>query len=51
MEIDVNLNEVKDFVQSDKFIQFMLNNTTNIGVSAFILQTILEKISELESEE
>ena len=51
MEIDVNLNEVKDFVQSDKFIQFMLNNTTNIGVSAFILQTILEKISELGNED
>ena len=51
MEINVNLNEVKEFVQSDKFIQFMLNNTTDIGVSAFILQTLIEKISELESED
>lgn len=45
----VNLEEVKTFVESDKFIQFLLNNTTDFGVAAYILQTLLNSLDK-ESE-
>lgn len=51
MEMSVNLNDVKNFIESDKFIQFMLNNTTDFATAAFVLQTLLEKVDELEKEE
>ncbi len=50
MTIDIDLNEVEKFIKSDNFIQFMMNNTTNIGIPSFILQTILDKIDELRKE-
>lgn len=43
----INLEEVEQFIESDEFIQFLLNNTTDLGTCAFILQTIHEKIEEL----
>ena len=45
----VNLEEVKTFVESDKFIQFLLNNTTDFCVAAYILQTLLNSLDK-ESE-
>lgn len=50
MEIDVNLKEVEEFVTSDDFIQFILNNTTQFGTAAFILQTVTEKLDEIRRE-
>ena len=50
-EMTVNPDKVKAFVESDKFIQFLLNNTTDFSVAAFILQTVEDKIDELTSEE
>lgn len=50
-EMTVDLKEVKNFVESDKFIQFLLNNTTDFAVAAFILQTVLEKIDEIKNGE
>lgn len=50
MTIDIDLGEVEEFIKSDNFIQFMMNNTTNIGIPSFILQTILDKINELRKE-
>ena len=46
-----DLDNVKEFVKSDKFTQFLLNNTTNFGTATFVLQTLLDKISELEKED
>lgn len=43
-EMTVNPEEVKRFVESDKFIQFLLNNTTDISVAAFILQAALDRL-------
>ena len=51
MTVKIDLNEVEKFIKSDNFIQFMMNNTTNIGgIPSFILQTILDKIDELRKE-
>ena len=43
-EMTVNPNEVRTFVESDKFIQFLLNNTTDFSVAAFILQAVLDRL-------
>lgn len=51
MNVNVNLNDVKTFIESDKFIQFLLNNSTDLGTPVFITQTLLEKINELQKEE
>lgn len=50
MEIMCNLDNIKEFVNSDKFTNFLVNNTTDIGTAAFILQTLLDKIDEIEGE-
>lgn len=51
MHCTCDLDNVKKFVKSDKFTEFLLNNTTNFGTAAFVLQTLLDKISELEKED
>lgn len=50
MECTVDLKDVKDFIESDKFTQFLINNTTDIGTALFILQTISDKLEELMEE-
>lgn len=48
MEINCNLDNIKEFVNSEKFANFLVNNTTDFGTAAFILQTLFEKIDEIE---
>ena len=51
MEIMVHIDEVEAFVTSEKFTNFLVSNTTDIGTAGFILQTLLDKIDEIKSEE
>ena len=51
MECMVDLHEVEKFLENDKFIQFLLSNTTDIAIPLFILQTVKDKIEELKKEE
>lgn len=44
--MEVNLEDVRNFVKSDKFAQFLLNNTTDFVVAAFILQSLLDVIEK-----
>lgn len=44
--MSIDLDEVKEFIESDKFIQFLLNNTTDFGVAAYILQRLQDCIEE-----
>ena len=46
-ELSVDLEDVKDFIESDKFVQFLLNNTTQFATAAFCLQTLHERVEEL----
>lgn len=48
MEISVDLQAAREFVEGDKFLHFLLDNASDFGISAFILQAILDKISEYE---
>ena len=50
MNVNVNLNDVEDFINNDKFTQFLLNNNTDIAVPAFILSVLYDKIDELKKE-
>ena len=51
LSVDVNINNVKEFVLSDKFRDFLMSETTEFGTAAFVLQTLLEKIDEIEAAE
>ena len=46
MEISVDIEDVEEFVISDKFRDFLLENTTDFGTAAFILQSLLEAIDD-----
>ena len=50
MDMAIDIIDVKQFVKSDKFSQFLLSNTTDFTTAAFILQTLFEKIEEVEKE-
>lgn len=51
MEIELNIKNVKEFILSDGFRNFLMSKTTNIGTAAFILQTLLDKVDEIEGME
>ena len=40
----VDLNEVKEFVESSKFADYLLSNTTNFSTAAYILQALLKRL-------
>lgn len=47
MEVNIDLKEIKEFVNK-KLPELLNENCTSFLTSAFILQTLLEKIDELE---
>jgi hypothetical protein len=47
----VDIDNVEKFITSEKFTDFLVNNTTNIGTAGFILQVLLDKIEKIRSEE
>ena len=42
------VEDVKRVITSDKFAQFLLGETTQFAAAAWILQTLSEKIDEVE---
>ena len=46
MEVSVDINEVEDFITNEKFTNFLLENTADFGVAAFIIQSLLDAIKE-----
>ncbi len=51
MNIELDIQNIKDFVLSDEFRNFLMSKTTEFGTAAFVLQTLLEKIDEIEEKE
>lgn len=48
----IDENTIKGFealITSDKFTQFLLNNTTDFSVAALTLDTLLKKLDELKA--
>ena len=48
MEMTVNMDNIKEFIENEKFHQFLLSNTTEFGTAAWVLQTLLDAYSEAE---
>ena len=46
MTVNVDLQDVKNFIESEKFCQFLLNNTTQFTTAAFILQSVMNAVEE-----
>ena len=46
MECEVELEEVKAFITSEAFTGFLLDNTTDFSIAAYILQTLLNQIDK-----
>lgn len=44
LEVTVDLDDVKEFIESEKFCQFLLSNTTQFTTAAFILQTLMNAV-------
>lgn len=42
------VEDVRRVITSDKFVQFLLSETTQFAAAAWILQTLNEKIDEIE---
>ena len=49
MNIEIDLEDIEQFVMSEEFRDFILSHTTEFGTAAFILQTLLNKIEELKA--
>ena len=48
-DITVDLDEVENYVTSDKFTQFLVNTTTNFGTAAFVLQEVMNAIQRAKA--
>lgn len=48
MDLEIDLKQAEKFIHSDKFSQFLLNNTT-FSTAVFILSAITEKVEELQN--
>ena len=52
MTVEIDMAVVRDaerVVTSDKFIQFILSNTTEWTAAALIMQALLDKIDEIKT--
>lgn len=51
VSVTVDLKEVNDLIWSDKFAKFLLSNSTGLSTAAFIIQTLADKIKEIQKEQ
>ena len=50
MEVSVDLDNVEEFVTSNKFRDFILVETTDFGTAAFIMQSLLDAVKKAKDE-
>ena len=50
MEITVDLEEVKTFIEDPDFHQYLLSNAPNFETAAFVLQTLLDAVNTAAAE-
>ena len=48
MEMTVNLENIKEFIEGEEFHHFLVSHTYDFGTAAWVLQTLLEAYSEAE---
>ena len=49
MEMTVDLIDAEEFVKSEKFTRFLLDNTANFSTAGFILTVLFNEIDRLRS--
>lgn len=49
MECTINYERAKEFIESTKFSEFLLGNTTDFGTAAFILESCLKGLEDLQN--
>lgn len=49
MEMTVDLIDAEEFVKSEKFTKFLLDNTTDFSTAGFILTVLFNEIDRLRS--
>ena len=47
MIVDVDIEEVEKFILSDDFRDYLLSSTTDFGVAAFILQSLMNAVEDV----
>lgn len=45
-EMTIDLQEVKDYVESPKFTRFLLDSTPSFECAAFVLQALLDAVEQ-----
>lgn len=46
LDMIVNLEDVKEFIENEKFHQFLLSNTSDFAVAGWVLQTLLDALND-----
>ena len=46
VEMTVDAEEVKNFITSENFTQFLLNNTTDFAVAGYILTVLMNDLEQ-----
>lgn len=46
MEMSVNMDNIKEFIENEEFHQFLLSHTTDFRTAAWVLQTLLDAYDE-----
>ena len=49
MEVSVDIEELEQFLISDKFREFLLKES-NFEITAFILQTLFDRLDEIKGD-
>ncbi len=49
MDMGLDMDEIKSLVFDGKLTDWLVNNTVNFSTAAFILQTLIDKVNELEN--
>ena len=49
-DVEIDLNEVKQFIESPNFAQYLLTHTTDFATAAWILQTLLDAVDAAASD-
>ena len=48
MDIEIDLNNIEQFINDPGFHTYLLANTPDFGTAAFVLQTLLDRVDELK---
>ena len=46
MDITIDLQEIKDYVENPKFTRFLLDSTPSFECASFVLQALLDAVEQ-----